>query len=147
MGLWPQNDDGHDDDDDRPTTNQTNKQYANTQRHKKQASNHNSRTPRNPPGSWLKAPLCGNRVEIIIPTHHEIPRQLVENSAVWKTVWKVEFQNTTKFIRELVEAPLCGKLCGNHNSQTPRNPQEAEDEIHENPQTPSRPQKTRQAQQ
>ena len=27
-------------------------------------------------------------MEIIIPTHHEIPRELVESSAVWKTVWK-----------------------------------------------------------
>ena len=107
------------------TGQQPTKQTKNTQTRKetnKQASNHNSRTPRNPPGSWLKAPLCGNCVEIIIPTHHEIPRQLVESSAVWKTVWKVEFQNTTKSPRELVEAPLCGKRCGNHISKTPQHP-------------------------
>ena len=119
MGLRPRNEDG---DDGRPTTKQTNKQYANTKRNKQTSKQSHLPNTTNPPGNWLKAPLCGNCVEIIIPTHHEIPRELVESSAVWKTVWKVEFQNTTKSPRELVEAPLCGKRCGNHISKTPQHP-------------------------
>ena len=85
MGLRPRNEDG---DDGRPTTTQTNKQYANTQRNKQTSKQSHLPNTTNPPGNWLKAPLCGNCVEIIIPTHHEIPRELVESSAVWKTVWK-----------------------------------------------------------
>ena len=46
----------------------------------KRCGNHNSKTPQTSPREW------------------------VESSAVWKTVWKSEFQNTTKSIRELVES-------------------------------------------
>ena len=64
----------------------------------KHYGNHNSKTPQNPTGNWLKAPLCGK----LSGNHNSKTPQ--HPSGNW------------------LEAPLCGKRCGNHNSKTPQPP-------------------------
>ena len=52
-------------------------------------------------------------------------RALVESSAVWKTVWTSEFQNTTKSPREFVESSAVWKTVWKSESQnTTKSPRE-----------------------
>ena len=49
-----------------------------------------------------------NGLEIIIQEHHKIQRELVESSAVWKTVWK-QNSKTPQNPRECVESSTVWK--------------------------------------
>ena len=61
------------------------------------SGNHNSKTPQNPPGNWLKAPLCGKRSGNQNSKIQQNPRGNWLQAPMWmETVWKSQFQTTTK---------------------------------------------------